>query len=197
MTVPGDTASMARRLALSFVAAFSLLCVLAGGAFAAGGSLVAPLSACPGQSKLDAPVATQERVMLCMANFARAQVGSAPLEPTPSLEESAREKAGDILRCDSFSHYACGREFTYWIRANGYLSSECWRAGENLAFGNGQLGSVRSIFRAWLRSPEHRENLLGAYTQTGIDLTTGTLEGFSGTRIWTQHFGTHCEVPAV
>ncbi len=194
MAAPGDTESMARRLALSFLAALVLLGVLAGGASAAGG-LVAPLNACPGQTKLDAPVASQERVMLCMANFARARIGESALEATPSLEESAREKAGDILRCDSFSHYACGREFTYWIRANGYLSSDCWRAGENLAFGNGTLGSVRSIFRAWLRSPEHRENLLGAFTQTGIDLTSGTLEGFTGTRVWTQHFGTHCEAP--
>ncbi|MBK5220915.1 MAG: CAP domain-containing protein [Thermoleophilia bacterium] len=155
-----------------------------------GGSLVAPASACPNQGRLDAPVPTQERTMLCMANFARAEVGVAP------LEQSAREKARDILRCDSFSHYACGREFAYWIRATGYLSSECWRAGENLAFGSGALGSVRAIFRAWMRSPEHRENILGEYTQTGIDLTTGTLEGFAGTRVWTQHFGTHCEAAA-
>ncbi|HEX3239273.1 MAG TPA: CAP domain-containing protein [Solirubrobacterales bacterium] len=186
---------MTRRIALASLTALVLLGALASGASAVGGSLVAPLSACPGQTKLDAAVASQERTMLCMANYARAQVGAAPLETTPSLEESAREKAGDILRCDSFSHFACGREFTYWIRASGYLSAACWRAGENLAFGNGSLGSVRSIFRAWLRSPEHRENVLGAYTQTGIDLTSGTLEGFSGTRVWTQHFGTHCEAP--
>jgi uncharacterized protein YkwD len=162
----------------------------------AGGELVAPASACPDQAEVEAPVATQERTMLCMANFARAELGLSPLQMAEPLEQSAREKANDILRCDSFSHYACGREFTYWIRANGYLASECWRAGENLAFGSGTLGSVRAIFRAWMRSPEHRENILGDYTQTGIDLTAGTLEGFAGTRVWAQHFGTHCEAAA-
>jgi uncharacterized protein YkwD len=200
---------MARRLA-PLLAALALLAVATPNASAAraervaqaseaqspsgaGGELVAPASVCPDQANVDAPVANQERTMLCMANFARAELGLAPLQMAEPLEQSAREKARDILRCDSFSHYACGREFAYWIRATGYLSSECWRAGENLAFGSGTLGSVRAIFRAWMRSPEHRENILGDYTQTGIDLTAGTLEGFAGTRVWAQHFGTHCE----
>jgi uncharacterized protein YkwD len=191
MRPPGDTASMARRLAATLLASLALLAATAAGASAAGG-LVAPTSACPGQTRLDAPVSSQERTMLCMANFARAQTGLPPLAADPLLEVSAREKSRDILRCDSFSHFACGREFAYWIRASGYLSTDCWRAGENLAFGSGPLGSVRSIFRAWLRSPEHRENILGDFTQTGIDLVTGTLEGFAGTRVWTEHFGTHC-----
>lgn len=29
---------------------------------------------------------------------------------------------------------------------------------------------------AWMRSPDHGENILGDYVQTAIDLTTGTLE---------------------
>lgn len=192
MAVPGDTETMARRLILSIAALLLLSATLAAGS-AAGAGLIAPTEACPGQDKLDAPAAKQERTMLCMANFARDQLGQAPLEATAALEGSAREKARDILRCDSFSHYACGREFSYWIRASGYLSSPCWRAGENLAWGTGSMGSVRSIFRAWLRSPEHRENILGEYSQTGIDLVTGTLGGIGGTRIWTEHFGSHCE----
>ena len=182
---------MARRIATALLASMALLLAASATASAAG-NLVAPTAACPGQTKLGATVAAQERAMLCMANFARAELGLVPLEPNLELEGSAKEKARDILRCDSFSHYACGREFAYWIRASGYLSTECWRAGENLAFGSGPLGSVRSIFRAWMRSPEHRENLLGDYDQTGIDLVTGTLEGFAGTRVWTQHFGSHC-----
>src|SRR5262245_43329998 len=162
---------MARRTAALLLASLALLGVAATSTSAAG-TLVAPTTVCPGQTRLDAPVATQERVMLCMANYARGQLGLGALEATPQLEGSAKEKARDVLRCDSFSHYACGREFEYWIRASGYLSAPCWRAGENLAFGNGPLGSVRSIFRAWMRSPEHRENILGDYTQTGIDLVT-------------------------
>lgn len=190
MAPPGDTAFMARRIAILLITSLALLGATA--ATASAGSLVAPTSTCPGQTRLDAPTPTQERTMLCMANYARGQLGLSPLETTPELEGSAREKARDILNCDSFSHYACGRDFAYWIRASGYISTECWRAGENLAFGSGAFASVRSIFRAWMRSTEHRENILGNYAQTGLDLVSGTLEGFAGTRVWTQHFGLHC-----
>lgn len=187
---------MTRRITALF-AALALLAVAAPAASAPaasapGGNLVAPPDACPGQTKLDAPATAQERTMLCMANYARAQYGEEALVASPALEGSAHEKSRDVIRCESFSHYACGREFAYWMRAAGYLSSPCWKAGENLAWGTASLGSVRSIFRAWMRSPEHRENILGPYTETGIDLVTGTLEGLPGARIWTEHFGSHC-----
>lgn len=161
---------------------------------AADSGLVAPPAICP-DVKLDAPTAVQEQAMLCMTNYARGQVEEPQLEEAAALEESAREKSRDIIRCDNFSHYACGREFSFWIRQTGYLASECWRVGENLAWGTGEYGTVRSIFRAWMRSTEHRENIFGNYTQIGIDLKTGSLAGQSGTHVWTQHFGSHCEAP--
>ena len=115
--------------------------------------------------------------MLCMTNFARAAArrGRAGSDRDAGANRP-RDKSRDILDCDSFSHYACGREFTYWMRPTGYLSAECWRVGENLAWGSGEYGTVRSIFRAWMRSPEHRANILGDFSQIGIDLQTGTLE---------------------
>ncbi len=186
---------MARKLTL-FLALASVAAVFAPTASAAGPRLIALASVCPNQSGLTAPPQVQEQAMLCMTNFARVQYGEAPLEGSETLEESARDKSLDILRCDSFSHYACGREFTYWMRATGYLSTQCWRAGENLAWGTQEYGSVGSIFRAWMRSTEHRENILGNFEQIGINLETGSLEGSSGTHVWTQHFGSHCEAAA-
>ena len=59
--------------------------------------------------------------MLCMTNFARAAAGLGALADAEELDRSALGKADDVLRCDSFSHFACGREFTYWIRAAGYI----------------------------------------------------------------------------
>jgi uncharacterized protein YkwD len=155
--------------------------------------MIAPASACPNQEDRAATAAVQEQAMLCMTNFARAQAGEGELEGTAALQESAGDKTRDILECDSFSHYACGREFTYWMRATGYLSAQCWRVGENLAWGAGEYGSVRSIFRALMRSPEHRANILGDFTQVGIDLQTGPLNGSGRANVWTQHFGSHCE----
>jgi uncharacterized protein YkwD len=180
-----------RRVLVALATTLATLAAPVASTSAAG--LAAPATTCPGQSQLDAPAAAQIQTMLCMTNFARAKLGQPPLEEDVALATSATEKAADILSCDSFSHFACGREFSYWIRASGYMSSQCWHIGENLAWGAGPLGTVGSIFRAWMRSPEHRANLLGNYTQIGIDVETGTLEGHRGARVWTQHFGSHCE----
>jgi uncharacterized protein YkwD len=182
---------MPRKLVLLSFLALALLCAATATA-ASAASLLAPTSVCPDQEQLDAPAAAQEQAMLCMTNYARAQSGETALVEDATLVESARDKARDILACDSFSHTACGREFTYWMREAGYMSVECWRVGENLAWGAGEYGSVRSIFRAWLRSPEHRANLLADFDQTGIDLRTGTLGGTAGTHVWAQHFGSRC-----
>jgi uncharacterized protein YkwD len=155
--------------------------------------LIAPAAVCPDQSVLTAPVEAQEQAMLCMTDFARTSVGLGELADAEELDRSSLEKAEDVIRCDSFSHFACGREFTYWIREAGYIGDECWRAGENLAWGNGEYGSVRAIFRAWMSSPTHRRNILGDYSQVGIALTTGALEGHESARVWAAHFGSHCE----
>jgi uncharacterized protein YkwD len=172
--------------------AIALIATTAGAATASAAGLIAPAETCPNQDSRTASAAAQEQTMLCMTNFAREQFGEAPLLPAPELEASARSKAQDVLQCDEFSHYACGREFAYWIRANGYLSTPCWRDGENLAWGTDEFGSVGSIFRALMRSTTHRENILGDFEEVGIDLVSGRLEGRSGTRVWAQHFGSHC-----
>jgi uncharacterized protein YkwD len=143
---------------------------------------------------LDAPAAAQESAMLCLVSEARGQHGLTPLVPSTSLRQSAVEKGGDLLRCNEFSHTACGREFSFWIRDTGYMSAECWRVGENLAWGVDEQGTVGSIFRAWMRSPTHRANILGDFEETGIDLRVGPLGGLTGVHIWTQHFGSHCAV---
>lgn len=126
-----------------------------------------------------------------MTNYARERRGLQALGGARALDRAGARKAADILRCDEFSHEACGRDFTYWLRRFGYTRGGCWRAGENIAWGNGSLGSVRAIFRAWLHSPGHRGNILGEYTQLGLGFRVGTLEGNHGAHVWTQEFGSH------
>lgn len=165
---------------------------LAAASESVGGSLIAPAAACPQQDDLAVGAELQQRAMRCMTNFARQQAGLAPLSDAAELDVSAAEKTGDLLACDSFSHRACDREFSYWIQEVGYTSAPCWHVGENLAWGAGESGTVRAIFRAWMRSPEHRRNVLGSYSQLGLALATGELEGQAGARVWTAHFGAHC-----
>lgn len=147
---------------------------------------------CPTGVGLDAPVAAQENNMLCLIEEARERYGLPPLASSTPLRQSAVEKGGDLLRCNEFSHTACGREFSFWIHSSGYMSAECWRVGENLAWGVDEQGTVAAIFRAWMRSATHRENILGDFEETGIDLRVGELGGLTGVHIWTQHFGSHC-----
>jgi uncharacterized protein YkwD len=149
----------------------------------------ASLSSCSTKAALNAPSAVQERAMLCLVNRARRDRGLRELSVADALIRAADRKSADILRCDSFSHEACGREFTYWIERFGY--GGCGSA-ENIAWGNGSFGGVRAIFRAWMRSPGHRENILGPYEQVGIGLRIGSLEGSAGAHVWTQDFGARC-----
>lgn len=152
-------------------------------------SLLAPIDFCDGQGAADAPAAEQEAMMLCLTDFARQRAGLVPFVNSEILDRSAAAKSGDILRCNSFSHYACGREFTYWMRESG---SRCSRVGENLAWAAGPRASVRSIFRAWLQSPEHLANILGDFNRLGIGMRIGNLEGWAQAHVWTEHFGSHC-----
>ncbi len=151
--------------------------------------LIAPASVCPNQTDPAARPGVQVRAMRCLTNFARRGRGLPVLAPTAALERAAGHKSADILRCDSFSHEACGREFTYWIERFGY--DGCTSA-ENIAWGTGGLGSVRAIFRAWMHSSGHRENILGPYEEIGIGLRIGSLDGNAGAHVWTQDFGSPC-----
>jgi uncharacterized protein YkwD len=182
-----------RKIAISFVLAVLVGAVAVPSAGAVNLTrLIAPTSVCANQAGHDASAALQERAMRCMTDFARRHAGMARLADARALDRSALDKSRDILRCDSFSHYACGREFTYWMQQVSYIPAPCWRVGENLAWGSGDYDSVRSIFHAWIHSPEHRANILGHYTQIGIGLRVGTLNGDQGVHVWTQHFGSHC-----
>ncbi len=131
--------------------------------------------------------------MACLTNYAREQRGLRPFAEVPALDRSAGRKSADILRCDSFSHTACGRDFTHWIRRSGYAPGSCWSAGENIAWGSGGLGTVRSIFRSWMGSSGHRANILSAgFRDLGVGLTVGSLEGYPDAHVWTQHFAERC-----
>jgi uncharacterized protein YkwD len=163
-------------------------------ATAAATPLIAPTTTCPGQNGLDASVETQVWAMRCMTDYARAQIGLPPLADVAALDASSQAKGHDVIVCDDFSHTACGRQFTYWIEQSGYFGSACWHTGENLAWGMGEQGTARSIFQAWMRSPAHRQNILGSYSDLGVSLEVGSLGNQPGTRIWTQHFGSRCAV---
>lgn len=194
-----------RRFGVLAILAFALGLVFAGSASASLRSkalagkahalrvLSAPSTSCVGADDQDASIGLQESAMSCLINYARAQAGVGRLGEYNKLDGSSGNKAGDILRCNQFSHEACGRDFTYWMRRAGYMNARCWWAGENLAWGTGSLGSARSIMQAWLHSPAHRANLLSTnFSQFGLSLRVGGLSGKSNVHLWVNQFGRHC-----
>lgn len=146
----------------------------------------AAVAPCPYQGAAHASPSAQEKAILCLVNHARESRGLVPLDAPSSLAGAADHKSADILRCDEFSHEACGREFTYWIERSGYGGCS-W--GENIAYASGGYATPRAIFALWMHSPGHRRNILGAYTDIGIGLKIGVLEGTPGAHVWTQEFG--------
>ncbi len=153
---------------------------------------IAAAGFCPGKDDADASQTIQLEAMRCLIDSARRDAGLAPLSVSSRLDRSAEAKSADILRCNDFDHYACGRDFNYWLGRVGYLRARCWRVGENLAWGSSPRTTARQIFRLLIHSPEHRANILGPYSQVGVGLRVGNLRGHSAAHVWTQHFGSHC-----
>ena len=151
--------------------------------------LLAPETACPGQSDLSLPPAAREQIMLCMHRYARSQSGLSWLNDSRQLRTSSRRKARDLRRCHQFSHTACGRDPFYWFVRVGFMRGTCG-AAENLAVGSGGLGSVRQMMEAWLHSPEHRANILNpSFDEAGLSLASGRIHGYGRVQIWVGHFG--------
>jgi len=153
---------------------------------------IAPTDLCSGQADADAPTPVQLEAMRCLIDFARRDAGLAPLSGSDRLDRSADAKSADILRCDEFSHSACGRDFDFWLERVDYIPARCWRVSENLAWRSGPLTTAREIFGLLIHSPMHRANILGPYSQVGLGLRVGNLRGHGAAHVWTQHFGSHC-----
>jgi uncharacterized protein YkwD len=186
---------MSRRLLLLMLTVAALVAAVAGSAQAAGpyDKYLAPTDKCTPQTDRSASVASQELAMRCMVNYARRAAGVSPLVGTnEKLMVSADRKAADILRCQQFSHTACGRPFTYHMQQVGYATG-CYGAGENIAWGSGSYGTVRSIMSGWLNSDGHRANILNPkYKEHGVALVVGTMSGYSNAAVWVNQFGYKC-----
>ncbi len=155
---------------------------------------VAPASECPGIDNLTAALAEQEQTEICLLNYARRAAGLPQLQTNPLLMQSARLKAADIVRCNQFSHEACGIDVRQPFAQSGYFSATSQtRFGENLAWGGAAAGSPRGALLGWLESAEHRDNLLrGEWTEQGIALVeVPDFRGVADSRIWVSHFGRH------
>jgi uncharacterized protein YkwD len=127
------------------------------------------------------------RAMRCLVAATRRGAGLPALRSNRTLARAARLKGARIQACGSFSHTPCGAPFTAAFRAAG------WRRGtmgENIAFGQAQLGTPRAILNSWMASPGHRANLLRrSFRLQGLAVRNATLPGVGAVRLWVHAFG--------
>ena len=125
--------------------------------------------------------------MYCGINVVRRTFGLGPVRGSRPLNRSSLLKADAVRRC-GFSHTPCGMSFSLTFRRAGYLPARAF--SENLAWGQGELGSPLRTLAQWLRSPPHRANLLARrWRDLGIAIERGNMFGRGGVSLWVLQFG--------
>jgi len=129
-----------------------------------------------------ATMSTRDTAVLREVNRVRVAHGLPALRADTHLQDAAVAHTRDMLGSNVFEHGAFGSRMEQY---NVSFSI----AGENLAWGTGSLGSPRAIVRAWLRSPEHRANLLRpSFTRIGIGDLSGSFQGYRDAHVVTADF---------
>lgn len=122
--------------------------------------------------------------ILGLINAERTEAGLSPLKENAALSTAAEAKLKHMFQNDYFSHTSPkGETPWYWIKQSGYAYQY---AGENLAI---NYTSAAKQHQAWMKSETHRANILSSkYTETGIAVRSGTLNGEAAT-ITVEMFG--------
>ena len=145
-------------------------------------ALLAAVAFAPSALGSGVALSRAESRLAVMINQFRAAHGVGPLRVDARLQRAARAHSVDMLRRDYFAHGAFAERLRgFGVRANPL--------GENLAFGTGRYARSRSILDAWMRSPEHRANLLRpGFHRIGLAMPVGSFDGYRYTRMVTADF---------
>jgi uncharacterized protein YkwD len=151
-------------------------------------ALSAVASACAGATTASGDEHSRLEAMYCGINVVRRAYGLHVVRGNTPLNRSSILKADAVRRCGQFSHTPCGMSFSRTFKTAGYLPAKAW--GENLAWGQGDLGSPVHTLQLWLNSPPHRKNLLGGrWRDLGIAYEVGHMFGRDGVALWVMQLG--------
>ena len=150
-------------------------------------ALQAVAASCAGATSLAGDSHAELEAMYCGINVVRRAYRLNAVRGNGPLNRSSVLKANAVRRC-GFSHTPCGMSFTYTFRRAGYLPARAF--GENLAWGQANLGSPLSTLQMWLNSPPHRAVLLsGRWRDLGIAVERGKIFGRDGVALWVMEVG--------
>jgi uncharacterized protein YkwD len=136
-----------------------------------------------------------DQQVLAEVNRTRAARGLQRLVISSGLQRAAEAHSRQMLDRGFFAHDTPGG-LTFGKRIRNYYPADgfaTWSAGENLLYGG--LGiTAEAAVKAWLRSPEHRENMLSpTWREVGVASLRASVAGgtFGGraTLVVTMDFG--------
>src|SRR4051812_24505627 len=109
------------------------------------------------------------RAVICLLNNERTRRGLGTVKSNNKLDDAALDHSNYMAVHNCFDH-VCPGEADIISRLRAYLSGAlAWAYGENIAWGQGRLGSPKNMVSAWMHSPEHRVNVLNPdFDQIGV-----------------------------
>jgi uncharacterized protein YkwD len=137
----------------------------------------------------------------CLVNAARSDRGEAPVRASGKLGAAAQQMSDLMVQQSFFAHDTPdGRTLADRVAPTGYLPRpDRWMLGENLAWGDGPMGTPRAIVQGWLNSEEHRATMLDPeYEDLGVGVTLGPPGGGrQDGATYTADFGVRDRRPSV
>jgi uncharacterized protein YkwD len=136
-----------------------------------------------------------EAATLCLINVQRLRRGEHALRPNADLARSAADHSQDMVAENYFDHVSpAGETPLERIKASTYLPrTSAYLVGENIALGTMQLATPAAIVASWMRSPDHRANILNRdFRDSGIGIVAQAPGRYSGGQhgaTYTQQFG--------
>ena len=150
-------------------------------------ALAAVASSCAGATTAAGDEHSRLEAMYCGMNIVRRAYSLPLVRGNVPLNRSSLLKADAVRRC-GFTHTPCGMAFSRTFKTAGYLPARAF--GENLAWGQGELGSPLHTLQLWLNSPPHRANLMARrWRDLGIAYESGHMFGRDGVALWVMQFG--------
>jgi uncharacterized protein YkwD len=136
-----------------------------------------------------------EAATLCLVNVQRARHDLGDLRQNADLARSSARHSEDMVSENYFDHVSpAGETPLERIKASTYLPRRsAYLVGENIALGTMQLSTPASIVAGWMRSPDHRANILNPdFRDTGVGIVARAPSRYSGGQhgaTYTQQFG--------
>ena len=178
-----------RHLLMMSPAAMVIIVLIVGGSASGQEYDTAAVETCTGES---IQLSGDEKRVLDLHNWTRAEYGLRPLCLHPVLTEAARTHSQEMLDVGYFGHESSdGRTAEGRLEGFGYTSSgySYWTIGENIGWGTGYKGLPDHRFEEWMASSDHRPNILSEdFDEIGVGVRAG--HSYDDGTMYTADFGT-------